>query len=379
MNLTLKDKIDFLSKHEISRSLSPSQLEYLANKSQARQYNASDIVASTGELAESCYLLVSGTVDFVVSDEVMYAVSHNNFFGIMGYYSDDKSRPATYKSIDNTILLEFPYSLLDDLKLSDTKLYVIIDHHFTRKLNAGLIKTNQKLVKDKILIKSLMNFFSAIIIVTLLSAVLFLVSKDIGDFLKLHNVLFTCSVLIIYLLIFLVMILRSHFSFKLYGVELGNWKRDIVVSLMFTSMFLLFLIGIKLLMINFWSFNLPLFEFNAFRSATLFPVLISQVVYAVFVIVQEFVCRGIIQGVVMHLAETKYEKIRGILIIVLIFSCAHLGFPSYMFAVLVVVPALFWSLLYEFQGRRLLGVIVSHSIIGIFAISILGFGGVLLR
>jgi hypothetical protein len=379
VELTCKEKFDIISRHNISRTLTTEQIKYLSEKMQFKNYEDSELIASAESYAESCYLVVSGEVDLIVNSATMLTSNQTDFFGIMGYFNEENLRPATYQAIGTTVVLELPYTVLDHLKKNDSKFYLTIDNYFTKMLNTSLIKVNESLVKEKKLVKSLMNFFSAVVLLSLFSAVIFLVSKDVGKLIEHHQIIFTPLLCLMYLLVFSIMMARSEFKKEMYGLSLGNWKKDLRVAIYFTVLFLAIMTGLKYMMIHYFNFNLTLFEFPFSHSNKWAYVIIEILVYSVFVFFQEFTVRGIVQGVVMSLADTWYEKIRGIAIVVLIFSSAHLGFPSYLFALLVIVPGLFWSLLYEFQERRLLGVIVSHIIIGVYTIFILGFGNVFLH
>ena len=99
--------------------------------------------------------------------------------------------------------------------------------------------------------------------------------------------------------------------------------------------------------------------------------------YSVFTFFQEFISRGVLQSVLMKFAETSYEKIRAIIIVTLVFTAGHFHLPTLYFALMVIIPSLFWSCLFEKLGRRVVGVVFSHSLIGVLFFTVIGFQGIL--
>ena len=305
-------------------------------------------------------------------------IAPSNFFGLMAYYSPSHMRSVSYRAQSAVTLLAIPHDVLDEIKINQPELYIKIDGCFTQIINSRLIEKNHTLVEDKKLIKSLLNFFAAVLLVSLITMVFVLVLCSHGNVFKNPEIVLGPTVLVVYMSIFLIMMKRSSFSRRFYGLTLEHWRRDTLVAILSSVVFIAVFTGIKYLMIRQFGFTFKLFQFPN-KDTAIWISLLEASIYMAFVFVQELVSRGIIQGVVMSLAETPYEKIRGIVIVVLSFSASHLLLPSYLFAVVVIIPGLFWSLLYEYQGRRLCGVVVSHAIIGVYFTMVLGFGNAFLH
>ena len=85
---------------------------------------------------------------------------------------------------------------------------------------------------------------------------------------------------------------------------------------------------------------------------------------------QEFLVRGILQGTLEEFLIGKYRVLLAILISNLIFSFIHLPLSMFMVA-LTFFAGLFWGWLYSRQ-KSILGVSISHFILGIWAESIVG-------
>ncbi|MFQ6275716.1 CPBP family intramembrane glutamic endopeptidase [Coxiella burnetii] len=84
--------------------------------------------------------------------------------------------------------------------------------------------------------------------------------------------------------------------------------------------------------------------------------------------------RGSLQSSFYHFLTGSVQKRRWYAIIVsnFLFSFTHLHL-AYAFAYAVLLPGLFWGWLYS-RHKTILGVAVSHILIGIWALFILGFG-----
>jgi membrane protease YdiL (CAAX protease family) len=66
-----------------------------------------------------------------------------------------------------------------------------------------------------------------------------------------------------------------------------------------------------------------------------------------------------------------YRRFLAILVANLVFSMTHVHLSTF-FALLVFVPGLVWGWLYS-RHRTLLGISVSHIVVGLVAFSIVGF------
>src|SRR5262249_16591708 len=86
--------------------------------------------------------------------------------------------------------------------------------------------------------------------------------------------------------------------------------------------------------------------------------------------IQELIARGGLQGSLQMFLTGKYKVLTAILISNLILSTMHL-YLSFRMALLVFLPGIFWGWLYS-RHHTLIGVIISHIMIGAFAFWIVG-------
>jgi Type II CAAX prenyl endopeptidase Rce1-like len=115
----------------------------------------------------------------------------------------------------------------------------------------------------------------------------------------------------------------------------------------------------------------PVFSFPFFRRYPFLFGLTIALTYSVFCILQEIILRSAVQHSLMHFLTGRFAKTRIIATTTVIAAATHLHMKSLLFPLLIIVPNIFWCLLYD-QHRSLLCVSVSHILIGVRALFILG-------
>jgi membrane protease YdiL (CAAX protease family) len=117
----------------------------------------------------------------------------------------------------------------------------------------------------------------------------------------------------------------------------------------------------------------PLFEFsfNLTSQTDSFEVKFLVIsLYLVCVPIQELVVRGALQSTMQEVLVGRYNTFWAIILSNLLFSDVH-TYISIGFGLLVFLPGLFWGWLYS-RHRNLIGVSVSHIIVGAWAIFVVG-------
>jgi len=95
-------------------------------------------------------------------------------------------------------------------------------------------------------------------------------------------------------------------------------------------------------------------------------------IYAVTCAVQELIVRGALQSSLELLLTGPRSRLAAIVVSAMLFSMTHLHM-SFLFATLAFVPGLFWGWLFS-RRRNLLGVTVSHALVGGYVFFIMGVG-----
>jgi membrane protease YdiL (CAAX protease family) len=168
------------------------------------------------------------------------------------------------------------------------------------------------------------------------------------------------------LLVFLAW--RTGYGWAEYGLTLRGWKRSVGESLAWSFAVMGLLTAVKLILIR----SVPRYEglplFGPFEGTSwLLPALF----YSLLSPVQEFIARGVLQSSFERFYANKNRVFLSILISNALFSAAHVHLSS-LFAATVFIPGFLWGYLYH-RHRSILGVSISHIIIGLYAVYILRF------
>jgi CRP-like cAMP-binding protein/membrane protease YdiL (CAAX protease family) len=367
--------------HELFEGNTPDDILTLMNESFIKKtFDSGETILKDKEKAEHCYFILSGSISIKKNQTEICQIRENNFIGLMGIKKNNKQRNATIICNNPVTAYVIPYTFVQYIKEYHPSAHLRLMEIETEHISIYLEQANQRVHEENEKTRSAMNFFSATVFLTLLMLIFLSISSNFKeDFLSTaeYRILASNIMVLMYTVVFSIMIYRSSFKLRFYGITLQHWKKDLALSSIFTLFFLLLVLVAKFCYIKITKnhqmhiFDLPVA--NSPVSSTFFVILI----YAILTALQEFVSRGVIQGVTMELARTRYEKIRAIIIVTMLFCCSHLHFPNDAIAILVVFPSLFWSLLYELTERRLLSVVFSHSIIGVFFFTIIGWHGIL--
>lgn len=170
---------------------------------------------------------------------------------------------------------------------------------------------------------------------------------------------------------------RSPFSLESYGLTTRRGWQIAFQALIWTTPLLLLLLALKLAM-TLWvpaMAGRPLFDPAALFVGHRFDLafyLFAVFLYTIHAPLQEFVVRPGLQGTLQHFSPTLPGRVnwKAILVSNLLFASAH-TFLGLWFALAAFVPGLFWGWMFAKQ-RSLIGVVVSHLVLGLWAMFALG-------
>lgn len=170
---------------------------------------------------------------------------------------------------------------------------------------------------------------------------------------------------------------RSAFPLESYGLTIRRGGPIALQSIIWTIPWLLLLLALKLALMQ-WAPSMadrPLFDPTALFAGGPFDLrfyLFAIIVYMLHAPLQEFVARAGLQGTLQHFIPAPAGGVnwKAILVSNLLFASAHC-FLGLWFVLAVFVPGLFWGWMFAKQ-RSLIGVIVSHIVVGLWAIFALG-------
>lgn len=190
----------------------------------------------------------------------------------------------------------------------------------------------------------------------------------------------TIVVLAVFAMALMIMIKQMGYSLSEFGFNLRNWRHALRESLWWSLLFIILITFIKWLFITstIAFHGVPLFDFAAitrrpnftFYTDGIWPWLIPALLYLLFVPVQVFINHGAFQESLLHFLKGKHTVLFSIILSDLLFTSIHADF-NLRYALTVFIPGLLWATMYAKQ-RSLLGVGVSHALVGLWAIWMLG-------
>jgi hypothetical protein len=214
------------------------------------------------------------------------------------------------------------------------------------------------------------NFFSSAILIV--AAYSFFARLAIDYVKSLRTTTFVTSALLAVSAVIVVFMMRAApYSWTDYGFTLKNWRSALADTLLKTLIFIVILTALKWTLTVSGLVPAPVFVFPFFQRYSFLFALGIALTYSVFCILQEVILRSALQHSLMHFLTGRFAKTRIIATTTLIAAATHLQMKSLVFPLLIIIPNIFWCLLYD-KHRSLLCVSVSHILIGVWALFVLG-------
>jgi membrane protease YdiL (CAAX protease family) len=200
-----------------------------------------------------------------------------------------------------------------------------------------------------------------------------IIKIDFGD----PSIVSAALMLIVSFFVYGAMI-RTQLPLTEFGLTTTDWKKSMFEGIIVALILFVAMLLIKLFAITYVSkfSSLPLFEFDTGLNRSFQIIAPKQVfilvIYIVFSPVQEFLVRGGLQGSLYCFLSGTQRRKNWVAIIVsnLIFVTFH-SHISILFALMALIPGIAWGWLYS-RHKTLIGVVVSHLLLGILGIFILG-------
>ena len=206
-------------------------------------------------------------------------------------------------------------------------------------------------------------FFTIIVLICVYSSSLSVIKDFVQD--SASSTWASSAMLFLMVAAFSFFIKRSPFPLSTYGLTLRNWKWVTRDSLIWSGLVCAVATVAKLVLILFVAGFEDFTVYDPWVSpAGWVATLGAYLLYILLSPAQEFVGRGVLQGVLGEMLVGRWAGLRAILLSNAIFSIAHqhLGIA---YALGAFVPGLFWGWMYLRHGS-LLGVSISHIVIGLW-------------
>lgn len=369
----------------ICHNLSAEQFATLESLVEEVFVEGNTVIMNEGDPARELYFIKYGEVAVLKRDESSGEYHQITTIGpgaTIGEVAllDHKPRSASIRTTRDSILLKLDFTDLNESSTAKTSLESQVKLNLAEDLAADLRHTNEAVVKslrEKLESVRSRVAMGVIINTLLIGIVTYVFALQAIEALN-QRVPDTTFVSVPILFFFGGLAYfaskRSGYPLSTYGLTLKNGRRSIVESILPTLFFVVLIILVKWLLVRFH----PSMEGEAifsmigdperFFSWTNAVVIIA---YTLFVPIQEFIARGCMQTAFEEFLLGKHRKTLAILVANLTFAMTHVHL-SPLFGLLVFVPGLVWGWLYS-RHRSLIGISVSHIVVGIVAFSIVGF------
>lgn len=374
-------KIKELKKYKIFQGVKAETLQTIAHYFEEKTFKAGDIIFNEDEKPDYLYLIKEGVVEIYKSQErfVLIALTDGDEFGAMPLI-DQEPRSATVQALTHLVVVRAPIDILNhEIFQSDQESYQhilrnLFNQHTShlRYANEMNIKSFREKLKEASVREQTNDLFTYVVMIMSLYG---LALHRLIDKISLANsAIFSMVILLIFAFSFLVMILHSKQPWSFYGFRFENWAGIVRESLLWSGLFIAAIIGLKWLLIGLFPSDINNKLFDPPLQYTSQAVIEAGMIYVLLVFLQEFIARGVLQSSLQNFLHGKWVTAKAIILSSLLFSITHIHFST-VFSLIVLVPSLFWGVLYSKQGS-LLGVCVSHFIIGAWVFFLMGFPGI---
>lgn len=183
------------------------------------------------------------------------------------------------------------------------------------------------------------------------------------------------TVIFIFTVVLSIMARTMHYPLTKYGINFQNLHRSLLESFIYSLLFIIAITVFKWILIKFVPgfHDVRLIDYQKMlvdsgRNNLLFSV--AVVVYSIFIVLQEFIARGILLGSLLDFLFGKHKNVVANVVSSGVFAAMHVHLSA-IFALFVFIPSLFWGWLF-IRHRTLLSPVLSHWMIGTWAIFVLG-------
>lgn len=188
------------------------------------------------------------------------------------------------------------------------------------------------------------------------------------------SAIITVPISIVLAFFFFRTIKTSPYPIAAYGLTLKDWRGKALEAVLWSLPVLAAILAAKVWMVaNIPAFaGQPVFDFARSQGLDASQAIMFAVLYCAFTPVQELCTRGGIQCSLTMFLKGRFGAVEAIILSNLMFSLTHLHL-SLVTAAMVFPVGLFWGWLFHRQ-RSLVGVSVSHALIGVVGLFVVGFG-----
>lgn len=368
--------------------LSPAEFdEVLRTVSHRRRVAPGEVVVQEGDAASSVFIIASGQAEVVKREPAdgdeggarLALLGAGTLVGEMALLAPTP-RTATVRAVTEMELLELPIAEIQAKfppgDAVGTRLLLSVAHELVGRLkgtNTEVLNGMRRELAEARARAAGSDFFSKL--TAAIAGYMFLLGSTSS---LVHLLPSPTYVGVPMLLLFagvLVWIMKgSPYPLSHYGFNLLRWRRQLVEGLLLSVVMGALIVAVKLVLMRVMpeARGARLFELTRDSRLSLAQKCLVVGLYSSFAPLQEMIARGGIQSSLQIVLTGRQSREVAIVLATLIFSATHLHI-SVGLALAVFPLGLFWGWLYARHGS-LLGVSVSHVLVGDFALAVVGFG-----
>jgi CRP-like cAMP-binding protein len=380
---TQKNKEQFLKNNSLFQDLTQEQTSQIVALMEVVQVEKGQYIVKEGDRSEELFLLQQGSAEVTKQDpesghwHILGLLQAGDSIGEIALL-DNEPRSASVRAVEDCVLYVLKIEDLESLSEMPSLPADVVKINLANVISHRLRHTNEITVKslEGQLEEEKARFAMGTIVCWLLGGICVYVFalQVVSSLSKMAatTTMVSVPILIFFAVLTFFSIKESGYPFSRFGITTAGWKTSVSEAILFSIPVMGLIVLGKWLFIKFGTDleNVPLF-YLGYSKQGISTLILTSLAYAVFSPIQEFIARGGIQSAFQELLISKHKSLIAIVLANLMFSMTHLHIST-VIAIVVFVPGLFWGWLYH-RHKTLIGVCVSHIIVGLFAIRVVGF------
>jgi CRP-like cAMP-binding protein len=373
-----------IAESNLFHGIEPAALAALVQQTGRRLYLApGDDLITEGDPADSIFFVESGSFEVRKRSERAsedHRIGLTSAGAVVGEVAllDNGRRSATVRALEDSVVLALR---VGDLERSEeahspaTSMRLNLAREMARRIRGttenAVRHLEESLLEEKKRVE-MGRFMCRVLIGTCLYMFALVMLEPLQSLVP-DSTVISVVILLGFALGLYLNIRTSMFPISAYGFTLENWRPAVREALLFSLPILALVVLLKWILIQTSPAfaGQPLFDFYRHSGLGTGATLAVMAGYALFVPVQEMVARSGIQSSLMMFLRAPHRVPMSIFMSTLLFSATHLHTTA-VFALMVFPVGLFWGWLYS-RHATLAGVVISHLLIGIWAVFIVSF------
>ncbi len=364
--IRINDLSDF---QMLFQNINPQDLEIILHFVKRIKLKKNHYLFYEDTKGDSVYLIKSGKIGIESKGQHLSDLFSGDYLGEMSILDRRPRSSSVYAAIPSELYAINMLDLQDKYPQLYAQLIVNLSKALpdrlreANKLATNTLKKEISLLKNQVQTARFMTYLLVIIS-------LFIILKDISSWAQFteHPNVLNIRITLALAFIFFVVMWKNGYSLAEMGFTLKNSKQSVIESLIVSFFIICSFLFIKWVLIT----NTPYFKETPLLCSckNIYELLELSIGFIILAPIQEFIARGCLQSSLMQYVK-KDHSIYAILMSNLIFCSFYSSFALYA-SILFFILGLAWGWLY-LRCQTLIGVSLSHILIGICLTGVIGF------